>query len=50
MTQAHKEVQVGKGQSEAGEENMKVGREERVYRKDMIRNLKSGVMVACVEV
>ena len=50
MTQARKEVQVGKGQSEAGEENIKMGREERVYRKDMIRNLKSGVMVACVEV
>lgn len=29
---------------------MKVGREERVYRKEMIRNLKSGIMVACVEV
>lgn len=29
---------------------MKVGREERVYRKEMIRNLKSSIMVACVEV
>ena len=29
---------------------MKVGREERVCRKEMIRNLKGGIMVVCVEV
>ena len=29
---------------------MKVGREERVCRKEMIGNLKGGIMVVCVEV